>query len=214
MATILEIIASPRGEKSASLEVMRAFCHEYRETHSDTTIETLNLFDEALPAFDGQAVWGKYAILYGKPAGPETKAAFAKVEAVIERFKAADVYAFAVPMWNFGIPYVLKHLIDLVVQPTYTFRVDDEGYHGLLGDKTAVLCYARGGQYKDGGPMDFQRQYMETVLGFMGITHVHGIVTQGLLAGSPEQTEAKVEAAKVEARALARNLRLAAELQN
>jgi FMN-dependent NADH-azoreductase len=31
------------------------------------------------------------------------------IEEVIERFKSADWYLFSLPMWNFGVPYVLKH---------------------------------------------------------------------------------------------------------
>lgn len=43
------------------------------------------------------------------------------VEDVIEQFTAADKYLFSLPMWNFGIPYKLKHYIDVIVQPGYTF---------------------------------------------------------------------------------------------
>jgi FMN-dependent NADH-azoreductase len=37
---------------------------------------------------------------------------------VAEAFlKSADAYLISVPMWNFSIPYMLKHYIDIVIQP-------------------------------------------------------------------------------------------------
>ena len=55
---------------------------------------------------------------------------------MIERFKGADKYLFSLPMWNFGIPYKLKHYIDVLVQPTYTFSFSPkEGYKGLVTRK-------------------------------------------------------------------------------
>ena len=35
------------------------------------------------------------------------------VETLIADFTAADKYVLATPMWNFGVPYRLKHYIDL-----------------------------------------------------------------------------------------------------
>jgi len=35
-------------------------------------------------------------------------------------------------MWNFGLPYKLKHLIDLVAQRNYLFAYDGEQYGRLL----------------------------------------------------------------------------------
>ena len=70
---------------------------------------------------------------------------------MIERFKSADWYLFSLPMWNFGVPYVLKHLIDVIVQPGLTFSFSPtEGYKGLVTGKKAVAVYARGGAYGSG----------------------------------------------------------------
>ena len=77
--------------------------------------------------------------------------AWKRVTGVIERFKSADWYLFSLPMWNFGVPYVLKHLIDVIVQPGLTFSFSPtEGYKGLVTGKKAVAVYARGGAYGSG----------------------------------------------------------------
>ena len=58
-------------------------------------------------------------------------------------------------MWNFGIPYILKHYIDLIVQPGLTFSFSpSEGYKGLVTGKPVTVVYARGGAY---GPERVQR---------------------------------------------------------
>lgn len=51
----------------------------------------------------------------GAPSGAEVDA-WNKVLAVFERFNAADNYLFSIPMWNASIPYVLKHLIDIITR--------------------------------------------------------------------------------------------------
>ena len=47
--------------------------------------------------------------------------AWAGVRAIVDRFKSADKLLISVPMWNFGIPYALKHYIDVITQPGLTF---------------------------------------------------------------------------------------------
>ncbi|MBF8258907.1 MAG: azoR, partial [Actinobacteria bacterium] len=120
------------------------------------------------------------------------KAAWKAVEGVIERFKGADKYLFSLPMWNFGIPYKLKHYIDVIVQPTYTFSFSPkEGYKGLITGKKAAVVYARGGAYPAGSggeAFDLQKRYMEQFLGFIGFTDITPIVVEPTLA-KPESVE-------------------------
>lgn len=40
------------------------------------------------------------------------------------RFDSAQHLLFSVPMWNAGIPYILKQLIDVISQPGMVFGVD------------------------------------------------------------------------------------------
>jgi FMN-dependent NADH-azoreductase len=119
MARLLYIEASPRKDRSASIKVARAFVEEYKKKHPADAVDTLDLWKTDLPAFDGDVIDSKYVILHGKQPTPEQKKAWEAVEKVIDRFKSADKYLFSLPMWNFGIPYKLKHYFDVIVQPTY-----------------------------------------------------------------------------------------------
>ncbi len=106
------------------------------------------------------------------------QAAWGAVTVIADRFKSADKYVFSLPMWNFSIPYKLKHYIDLLVQPGLTFSFSpDKGYSGLVTGKSAVAIYARAGAYGPGTgaeAYDDQSRYLKQVLGFIGITAVKG----------------------------------------
>ncbi|MFW6162665.1 MAG: FMN-dependent NADH-azoreductase [Planctomycetota bacterium] len=199
MSKILHLQASPRGERSKSIAVATAFLDVYRDGHPDDDVETLDLFETELIAFDGLALRGKYAILHGQEHTDEEAAAWRTVEALADHFKSADKYVLAVPMWNFGIPYRLKHYIDILVQPTLTFNyTPEEGYTGLVTGRRAFVAYARGGEYPEGTEaesFDFQKKHLDTILGFIGITDVQSVVVQPTLMGGPDVAQEKLDAA-------------------
>ena len=51
-------------------------------------------------------------------------------------------------MWNFGLPYKLKQLIDLVAQRNYLFAYD--GKQSLLNVEKAIVVYTRGSRFLEG----------------------------------------------------------------
>ena len=142
------------------------------------------------------------------PGLADQQAAWQAVEAVIAQFNGADKYFFSLPMWNFGIPYKLKHYFDVIIQPTYTFSYSpDTGYQGLVTGKPAALIYARGGAYPPETPAlsyDFQKPYMELILGFLGFTTVKSVVVEPTLESPPEELEKIVARTSEEARELAK----------
>jgi FMN-dependent NADH-azoreductase len=196
MAKLIYIEASPRKKRSSSIEVAKVFLDSYKKSHPGDEIVTIDLWKKELPPFDGDTIDAKYAIMHGKTfTGGQSKAWNSVVE-LIEEFKSADKYVFSLPMWNFNIPYKLKHYIDLLVQPGYTFKYTPEaGYQGLVTGKKIVMIYSRGGAYgaESGGmELDLQKRYMETILGFIGFTNFISILIEPTLA-SPEQKTTSVK---------------------
>ena len=106
-------------------------------------------------------------------------------------------------MWNFGIPYRLKHYIDCVTQPTLTYRGSPrEGFEGLIPGRPAALILARGGSYPAGTdrePFDFQRRYLLAWLGFLGYRPVETILVEPT-TGDPEAIPRSEQAARSLAR--------------
>jgi FMN-dependent NADH-azoreductase len=200
MSKVLYIQASPRGKRSHSIIAADKFIEEYRKKNPKDEIVTLNVFEAQLPAFDGFAVQAKYTIMHGQKHSAEEAAAWKAVEKVIEGFKSADKYVFAVPMWNFGIPYRLKQYFDILVQPSYTFTVSDKGYEGLLKGKKAFVAYASGGDYGGAGAgYDHQKPYIGLILGFIGITDVKTVSVEPTLAAGPEVAKKKQDEAIISA---------------
>ncbi len=209
MASMLYIESSPRKERSHSIEIAQTFIDEYQQSHPVDVINILDLWKIELPVFDGEVINAKYAILHGQKHTDKQKEAWSAVERVIKDFTSADKYLISLPMWNFGIPYKLKHYIDVLVQPGYTFSYSPtEGYKGLVTGKSAVLIYARGGAYGSGTggeKLDMQKSYMETVLGFIGFSNIQSIVIEPTLKSTPEELEKIKDAAKEQAKTISRN---------
>jgi FMN-dependent NADH-azoreductase len=205
MPHLLYVESSPRKQRSASIEVAHAFIEAWKQRHPDGTVDTLDVWATKLPEFDGDAMEAKYAGLTGVPLTPPQETAWAQIRAVADRFHAADIVVIGVPMWNFGIPYKMKHLIDAISQKDVLFTFDERGLNGLLHGKTAVVVDARGVGLGEGFPAeeyDYQERYMTAWLKMIGITDVHHIVADKTLYG-PDADHASRERATAEARTLA-----------
>lgn len=191
MTRLLHIEASPMGEYSFSSRVAEAFLAAYRQTHPDDAVEVLNIWHAELPVFDGEGVRARYKLTRGQACDGAEQAAWDKVSGVVEHFKRFDKYLLSVPMWNFSIPWRLKQYIDLLVHPGLTFSFSPEnGYSGLVTGRKAALICARGGAYPvgtAGAAYDFQKPYLETFLGFIGISEVSSITVEPVMGPGAEQ---------------------------
>lgn len=187
MATLLHISSSPRGAASESLAIAETFLEVYRESHPGDAVETWNLWDEgALPPFGPDAVAAKMAVFAGADPQGDQATAWARAKRTFARFAAADRYLFSVPMWNAGVPYILKQFIDVVSQPGMVFSFDPErGYTGLVTGKKAAVVYTSA-VYGDGRPpsfgADFQRPFFDGWLRWAGITDIEEILFRPNLA--------------------------------
>ena len=207
MTRLLHVESSPRKGTSASIEVARALIDAWAARHPEAHVDTLDLWAEPLPEFNGAVLDAKYAFLSGgTPAGAEAEA-WARISAMVDRIKRADILVVSAPMWNFSIPYKLKHWIDLVTQPGLSFGYDpDKGYFGMVTGKRAVLVCARGGEYVgDAAAYDLQTRYLAQALGFIGITDQQLVTIDRSLHG-PAADRASRDAAKATAVALAASL--------
>jgi FMN-dependent NADH-azoreductase len=206
MSKLLHIQCSPRGDRSASIAVARHFIDAYQSASKDNTVETLDLWEADLPEFDGETNTAKYAVLYGQTHSARQAAAWAAVVKIADHFKSADKILLSLPMWNFGIPYKLKHYIDVLVQPGLTFSfTPEEGYKGLVTGKPMVAVYARGGAYGPGTgaeSYDQQSTYLKHIFGFLGFTDIRAIFVEPTLSPAKDQTvaAAKLVASEMAAR--------------
>ena len=158
----------------------RAFLDEYGRAHPDHTVTTLDVWTADLPPFDGDLATAKLAPPLGEATTAAQDAAWANVTEVIEEFARYDKIVISSPMWNFALPYALKHYIDLLVQPGLTFGLDDAFEHiGLLEDRPVQLVLTRSSSFAEGSPEDFQLPYLNHILGFIGLHDVRALVVEG-----------------------------------
>lgn len=206
MAKILHIQSSPLGNRSASIAVAKQFIASYQAANPGDTLETLDLWQAKLPNLDGTVLDAKYAILNGQAHTAEQLSAWQAVTKIAEHFKSADKILVSLPMWNFSIPYKLKHYIDLLVQPGLTFSfTPTEGFKGLVTGKPLVVVYARGGAYGPGTgaeAYDQQSAYVKQIFGFIGFTNIREIFVEPTF-GSPTSKDEAVAAASRTAAELA-----------
>ena len=215
MTKLLFIQASPRGGQSKSIQVAQAYLDALKAANPALEVDVLPLWEVELPAFDGDKAAAKVAVMLGQEPSAVQKTAWDQVVEIASRFISADRYLFAVPMWNGGIPYRLKHYIDIIHQPGLLWGLKPEtGYFGLLENKHATLVLTAGA-YADGRPspafgVDHQSTYLKSWLNQAGVTAIDDLRFQPtLLTADPQGAlvqarQAAVDLAKAHGRVLAR----------
>ena len=176
MTTLLHVIASPRGDASESGALAATFLSTYQDEHPDVTVDTLNLWDGSLPAFGPTGASAKLTVFGGGDLDTEQARVWAQAQTLADQFTRADKYLFAVPMWNAGVPYVLKQWIDVITQPGMVFGFDPTtGYQGLLRNRKAAVIYTSG-VYAPGAPpafgTDFHSTFFNDWLRFVGVDDI------------------------------------------
>src|SRR3712207_2891801 len=179
MTTLLHISSSPRGGQSESLALADEFLRAFSDRRPDIAVEHWDLWDGSLPSFGPDGAGAKMRIFAGEnPVGAQ-EIAWHRARLAFERFAAADLYLFSVPMWNAGIPYILKQFIDVVSQPGMLFGFDPgAGYTGLLQGKRAAVVYTSavyGADRPRAFGSDFQAPYFDDWLRWAGVDDITSI---------------------------------------
>lgn len=98
---------------------------------------------------------------------------------LIAELKSADAIVIGAPLYNFGVPAVLKAWADLVARAGQTFAYTEDGPQGLVSDRPTYIVAAAGG-VPIGSPIDYGTEWLKVFLGFLGIQSVHVIAADGL----------------------------------
>ena len=202
---LLHIIASPRGEKSRTLKISNEFLNTLKSNNPELVVDDLDLGKTKLPEVLRDAVEGKYVMFGGPELDNETQSYWDKIIALSKQFIEYDAYLISSPMWNFTVPYTLKHYIDVIMQAGVLFTYTENGVEGLVRDKKMVCITSRGSDYSENSQLhqyDFQEPYLRAIFGMTGIYDISFINAQPMDL-APGLTQASMAKAKEEARALA-----------
>lgn len=193
---LLHLDSSILGQNSVSRTLTASVVDAVRQRHSGVEVAYRDLaVNNVVAHLSGEIIGANFM--------PESdwnatqRAEKAVTEELIAEFLAADVVVIGAPMYNFGIPSQLKSWIDRVAAAGRTFKYTETGPVGLAGGKKVVIASSRGGVYSNeqGQLMDFQEDYLRTVLGFLGVTDVEIIRAEAVNMGDDKRTAA-IAAAK------------------
>jgi len=196
---LLDIQSSPRGESSDSIALTKSFIVACKSKSNSVEVDTLNVWHERLPDFDYDAIGAKYKAVKHETMTEAESNIWDRIQSFIRRFQNADRIVLGTPMWNFGLPYKLKHLIDLVAQRNYLFTYDDKQYGPVLNVKKAVVVYTRGSLFLEGTPLppsrfDHQATYLDFWLRLIGVRDLRSVIVDN--AWNRDRQESEMSLAK------------------
>lgn len=195
MANILFVNSSARNAASISRKVTGEFIAKLKQAQPGSVVVERDVATNPVPHLD-ESIIGAFFTPADKLSAEQQAMANVSLELIAE-INAADVIVIGAPMYNFSIASTLKTWLDHVARAGITFKYTESGPVGLVQGKKVYVFTSRGGFYSEGPGkvMDFHEPYLRAMLGFIGLTDVTFVHSEGLGMG-----EAAVEKAVAQTR--------------
>ncbi|MBV8680682.1 MAG: FMN-dependent NADH-azoreductase [Aquitalea sp.] len=192
---LLHLDSSILGQNSVSRQLTAAIVAGLRQQHGELSISYRDLAAQPIAHLSGEIIAANFTEQADWNDTQRQESALSNE--LIEEFLAADILVIGAPMYNFSIPSQLKSWIDRVAAAGRTFKYTENGPQGLAGGKKVLIASTRGGVYstEQGQLMDFQEDYLRTVLGFLGVTDIEFVRAEAVNMGEDKRATA-IHAAK------------------
>lgn len=184
---ILVIHSSPGSGRSVSRTLVGDALKRLRAIYPTATVMVRDLVLEPLPHFGATEV---AAVM--KSADSRTRAeteALALSDVLCRELLASDIILIGSPMWNFGVPSVLKAWVDHVVRAGVTFRYTEYGPTGILPpEMTVILVESTGALYSIRETQVFNHvgPWLSQIFRFLGAEKINVISAQGTVTRGAE----------------------------
>jgi FMN-dependent NADH-azoreductase len=188
---ILQINSSARSTGSESTRLADAIVARLQATAPGAQLTRRDLATQPHPAIDEAALQALFTPADQRTAGQAARVALD--DELIAQAQAADVIVIGAPMYNFGMTVQLKSWFDAIARAGVTFRYTATGPEGLLKNKKVYVTLARGGMHRD-GVTDSQVPHLTTLLGFLGLTDVTFVYSEGHGMGPEAVARAQAQA--------------------
>ena len=182
MSTLLHIDSSPLYGRSVSRDLSAAFVAHWKLFHPEGAVIDRDLNASAIPPIDAEFVGAMYTPEESRT--PRQNEVLSLSDTLLAELAQADEYVMGVPMHNFGVPSVLKLLIDQIARRGKTFAYVDGKPKGLIVGKKATFIIATGGMYDAQTQMasfNFVEPYLRSLFGFLGVTDVKFLTAGGTM---------------------------------
>ena len=180
-STLLHIDVSTRVERSISRDLSGKFIETWMNAHPDDTV-ILRDIGQHPPGFVTEE-WIAACFTPKEQRTPAHHAALTESDELIAELAAADIVVLGTPMYNYGMPAVLKAWVDQVIRVNETFSFDlargDWPLKPILKDKVLVGLTSSGEfGFGAGGVrehMNFLHGHIKTVAHYLGVSEHHFI---------------------------------------
>ncbi|MHB0936401.1 MAG: FMN-dependent NADH-azoreductase [Armatimonadota bacterium] len=216
MATLLHVFAHPKPEKSLTMRIANAFVDSYREAHPGDTIETFDLYTDEVCHLDAANLEAMMMEGDLKKMSPAAAEKWGGTQAKVEQLLRADRLLITAPMWNNGVPSIMKAYVDHVVLAGYTFRFTGPGSSvGMLAGRPLAIVSSAGGVYSRPPMAKYEMcvSYLRHIFEFLGCETVAELVAEGLALAAPHEQDEIVEPIIAQAREVARTFGDQAEMR-
>lgn len=183
MTSILHINSSVRTQGSISRQLSAEFLAKWKIVQPFDRVVERDLASSSIPHLSEQLMAAFFTPREQR--SPAQADIIRLSDELVAELLAADVIVIGAPMYNFSVSSALKAWIDHVTRAGVTFKYTDTGPVGLVSGKKVYVFTASGGVYSDGPDkaMDFHGTYLRAVLGFIGLSDITFVASEGLGMG-------------------------------
>jgi len=178
---ILQLNSSIMGEQSYSRKLGNAIVKKIQEKYPTSTVEQLDLVESNIPHLTPETLNAMFT-----PAEHQTdelKQSLSLSDKLVKQLFESDILVIGAPLINRTIHSALKAWIDHITRRGITFGYNSDGFPiGLVSNKKVYVAMSSGGVYTDeqGKGNDFVAPYLQSFLGFLGMTDVSIFRAEGL----------------------------------
>lgn len=196
MLLFVDCCISRRGDRSRSHALAEAFLTEFRKTHPDEKIETVNLQRMALRPVDQFIADDRNTLRNVKAFG-------APIFKLPNQFRSADKIMVAAPVRDFTFPAMLRTYIEYVSVRDLTYHFDENGKSvgDCAGDKLAYLCTSGANEEEQ----NLGIENWKSLCRRFGIKEFYHVSASGLDFQNADERAATMERACQQAAEIARN---------
>jgi FMN-dependent NADH-azoreductase len=172
---ILHILANPQPtEEAASKQIAVKFFMKVAELGGETEVVNVDLYQEPPPPVSYEQYknfWYPVTIEGYVPTKQDIAASKYALDQA-ERVNAADALVLSMPMWNFGIPGVVKSWLDHIMCPGLLYDLTAEGPKPKHKLKHVILLVSSADVFKEGDPRDALSPAISTMFEYIGVEDI------------------------------------------
>jgi FMN-dependent NADH-azoreductase len=173
-------MSSIQGKESYSIKLGNTIVEKIQAKYPGSTVEAVDLVENEIPHLNPTVL--RTFFIPGDQLSAEEKESIRLSDKVVKQLLAADIIVIGAPLYNFTIHTSLKAWIDHITRAGITFGYGENGPVGKVTGKKVYVAMSSGGVYSEGpGKVnDFVAPYLQSFLGFLGMTDMTVFRAEGL----------------------------------